>query len=367
VQKETAGSSKPEVVVGFQLPTDNVYAVGGYCAAEMAFENANRATGPGALPVRIRMEPIIDGRDAAVAIPAAKAFADRTDAIAVLGPTNSAMAVITQQVYNEAGFLQLSSEASSPLLTSRGYSNFYRTVANDEHQGRALAQVAVKYLKAKRIAVLNEDSAWGEPIARIFAEEATRLGSAPVLHYGFGERENKLDFEALVDATIAAKPDLVYFAIYWNKTHIITHRLRDRGLDAVFLGSDALKPYEFLEVPSLDKTKPYHSLAGIDPRVAPSAKPFLLELADKFPLMLGAPQYAAEAYDCANLIVECIRRAEVPTREGVLAAMKTIDEFDGTIGKISFDENGDLTTPEIGLFQSSDGQRNYIGRIVDLV
>jgi ABC-type branched-subunit amino acid transport system substrate-binding protein len=47
--------------------------------------------------------------------------------------------------------------------------------------------------------------------------------------------------------------------------------------------------------------------------------------------------------------------------------MKTIDEFDGAIGKIRFDENGDLTTPEIGLFQSSDGQRNYIGRIVDLV
>ncbi|NNE36651.1 MAG: branched-chain amino acid ABC transporter substrate-binding protein [Rhodothermales bacterium] len=358
---------KPRVIIGFQLPTDNVYAVGGYCAAEMAFDNANRTVGEGELPVHIELIPIIDGRDPAVAIPAARDFTALDNVIAVLGPTNSAMAVITQEIYHEAGLLQLSSEASSPLLTSRGFENFYRTVANDEHQGRALAQVAVKYLEAERIAVINEDSAWGEPIARIFAKEATALGRPPVLHFGFGERENDLDFDAVIEATLDAKPDLVYFAVYWNKTHILTHRLRDRGLDAVFLGSDALKPYEFLEVPSLDTRKPYHSLAGIDPRVAPSAKSFLLELADKFPLMLGAPQYAAEAYDCANLIVECIRRAETTDRSGVLAAMKTIKQFDGAIGTIAFDEHGDLIQPEIGLFQSSDGQRNYIGSIADLV
>ncbi len=359
--------ARPEVVVGFQLPSDDVYSVGGYCAAEMAFDNANAAKGTKALPVTIRMMPVIDGRDPAVAVPAAQAFAQREDAIAVLGPTNSAMAVVTQDVYHEAGLLQLSSEASSPLLTSRGHDNFYRTVANDEVQGRSLAHVAVKYLNAKRIAVLNEDSAWGEPIARIFSEECQRLGTEPVLHYGFGERENALDFDKLIESTLEAKPDLVYFAIYWNKTHIIAHRLRDHELDAVFLGSDALKPYEFLEVPTLDKRQPYHSLAGIDPRVAPSAKAFLLELADKFPLMLGAPQYAAEAYDCANLIVESIRRADTIDRGGVLAAMKQIQTFNGAIGTITFDEHGDLVEPEIGLFQSVNGQRNYLGRIADLV
>ncbi len=358
---------KREVAVGFQLPTDNVYAVGGWCAAEMAFDNANSAAADLELPVAIKMVPIVDGRNAETALPAARAFAARDDAIAVLGPTNSAMAVITQEVYHDAGLLQLSSEASSPLLTARGYKNFFRTVANDEHQGRALAQAAVKYIGARRIAVLNEDSAWGEPIARIFAAEATRLGQPPVLHYGFGEKENALDFDALIEATIAAAPDLVYFAIYWNKTHIIAHRLRDRGLEAVFLGSDALKPYEFLEVPSLDTHKPFHSLAGIDPRVAPSAKKFLLELADKFPVMLGAPQYAAEAYDCANLIIESVRRATSVDREGVLSAMQRIQSFDGAIGEVRFDTNGDLVDPEIGLFQSADGQRNYLGRISDLV
>ena len=30
-----------------------------------------------------------------------------------------------------------------------------------------------------------------------------------------------------LQAVIAADPDLVYFAVYWNKAHIIAHRLRD--------------------------------------------------------------------------------------------------------------------------------------------
>jgi ABC-type branched-subunit amino acid transport system substrate-binding protein len=115
-------------------------------------------------------------------------------------------------------------------------------VANDEHQGRALARIAVSYLGKSRLAVLHDNSGWGRPIAEIFAAEASRLGAAPVLMRGFAEREKALDFNDLVTSTMQSDADLVYFAVYWNQSHIITHKLRDAGSIAVFLGSDALKP-----------------------------------------------------------------------------------------------------------------------------
>lgn len=355
---------KPTVVVGFEVSGPNVHAVTGYCAAEMAIETANRR---GDLPVEVALEPIVDGREAEVGRRAAAAFAARSDAVAVLGPTNSAMAVVTQPIYHDAGLLQLTSEASSPLLTERGYANFYRVVANDLHQGRALAQVAAGYLRAERIAILHEASAWGTPIAEIVRDEVERLGQTPALFYGFGDREERLDFDALVEATLAATPDLVYFAVYWNKAHIIAHRLRDRGLEAVFLGSDALKPYAFLEVPSLDTTSPYHTLAGIDMRLKPSARPFLDAFAQRYPVMLAAPQYAAEAYDCAGLVIEAIRRAPRVTRDAVLAQMQHLRTYTGALGPIRFDAHGDLIDPEIGLYQCVDGQRHYLGAVKDLV
>ena len=352
------------VTIGFELYNDNVHSVAGYCAAEMAIDQANAR---GDLPAHVNLEVIINGKDRDVARAAAAAFVDRDDAFAVLGPTSSAMAVISQDIYADAGILQMSSEASSPLLTDKGYRHFFRTVASDEVQGRALGQVAAKYLGAKRIVILNEDSAWGEPISAIVAAEATRLGSPPVLHYGFGEKERRLEYDDLVDAVVDAKPDLVFFAMYWNLSHIITHQLRDRGIDAVFLGTDALKPYAFLEVPSLDTTSPYHTLAGIDMMVKPSAKRFLVEFADRYPSMLDSPQYAPEAYDCAEIILECLRRSPSLDRAAVLKEMQEYGTHSGALGDISFTPEGDLIDPDIGLYRCIDGQRIFVDLVKNLV
>jgi branched-chain amino acid transport system substrate-binding protein len=351
-------------LIGFQVPNDDVASVTGYCAAQLAVDEANRS---GTLPSPVELVPIIDRRDRDTARAAAAAFAEQPNAIGVLGPLNSDMALATQDIYHAAGLAQLTSEASSPLLTAGGYDNFFRLVANDEHQGRALAQVAVRLLRAERIAVLHDGSGWGKPIADIFAAEAGRLGSTPVLLRGFGEREARLDFDDLLAATLTAAPDLVYFAVYWNKAHIIAHRLRDAGSRAVFLGSDALKPYAFLEVPSLDPVPPYHSLAGVDMRLKPSARPFLERFAARFPLLLAAPQYAAEAYDCAALLLEAFRRSGSGERDRVLSELQGIADYVGAIGPIAFDERGDVVDPEIGLYQCQDGQRRYLGAIRDLV
>jgi branched-chain amino acid transport system substrate-binding protein len=351
------------VRIGFDLPDANVHDVTGYCAAEMAIEAANQRED---LPFSIELVPIIDERDPDVARRVAQQFVDDPLAVGILGPLNSAMALSSLDVYHEAGMAQLTSEASSPLLTSRGYNNFFRLVANDEYQGRDLAKVATLYLGARRIAVLHDSSAWGKPIAEIFAAEAERLGSKLVLFYGFGEKEQRLDFGGMVQATLDTRPELVYFAVYWNKAHIIAHKLRFAGLTATFLGSDALKPYAFLEVPSLDVVKPYHSLAGVDFRLKPSARRFLSEFAVRYPLMLAAPQYAAEAHDCACLLIEALKRAGTADRAKVLKELQSIDDFVGAIGPIRFDERGDLIDPEIGLYQCENGLRRYIGAIRDL-
>ena len=350
--------------IGFHVSGPDPYDVTGYCAAEMAVDSQTSAVG---LPFAVELVPIVDEHDHEVARHKAGEFVNVAGAIGVLGPLSSDGALATQDIYHAAGMAQLTSEASSPLLSEKGNKNFFRLVASDKYQGRALAKVAVRYLEADRIAVLHDGSGWGRPIAEIFEAEAKSLGAEIVLFHGFGEQERELNFDAMIQATLDARPDLVYFAVYWNKAHIIAHRLRDHGLSATFLGSDALKPYAFLEVPSLDVVKPYHSLAGVDMRLKPSAKGFLKDFAVRYPTKLMAPQYAPEAYDCASLLVEALRRARTIDRARVLGELQRIERFDGVIGQIQFDENGDLVDPEINLYQCEAGMRRYIGRIRDLV
>jgi len=102
-------------------------------------------------------------------------------------------------------------------------------------------------------------------------------------------------------------------------------------------------------------------------RVKATAREFWGEFARKYPLMTDAPQYAAEAYDCASLLIEAIRRAKAVDRARVLSEFRNIKEFSGATGKISFDQNGDLIDPEIGLYQCENGLRKYLGQIREVV
>jgi branched-chain amino acid transport system substrate-binding protein len=360
--KRKAG--RPVAHIGFQLPDQNAHDVAGYCAAEMAVEEANER---GELPFTVDLVPFADERDPEVSRKVARQFVEDPLGVGVLGPLNSAMAVASQDIYHEAGMAQLTSEASAPVLTSKGYKNFRRLVANDKYHAAELARAGVLYLEGKRIAVLHDSTAWGTPISEIFAAEVQRLGSECVLFRGFGDQENKLNFEDMVEATVRADPDLVFFGIYWHKAHIIAHKLRYAGFTAPFLGSSALKPYAFLEVPSFDVVKPYHSSPYVDIRVKPSARGLLDRFARRYPLMLVAPHAAAEGYDSASLLLEAMKRAGTVDRAKVLAELQSIEHFVGAIGPIEFDENGDLIDPDIALYQCVDGLRKYVGVIRDLL
>ena len=51
--------TKPTVVIGFEVASENVHDVTGYCAAEMAIEQANAR---GDLPVEVELIPISAAR-----------------------------------------------------------------------------------------------------------------------------------------------------------------------------------------------------------------------------------------------------------------------------------------------------------------
>jgi branched-chain amino acid transport system substrate-binding protein len=359
-------TAKPIAHIGFELPWSQAHDATGYCAAEMAIESANAG---GSLPFQIALHLINDGRDVAQARRAATEFVAEPCAIGVLGPLNSPMALANQDIYHAAGLAQITSEATSPLLTRRGFANFFRLVADDERQGRAQAQVAVRYLAAQRVAVLHDGSGWGAPLADVFVDEATRLGSPPVLTLGFSEVERGLDFDAMVRATVAARPDLVFFAVYWNPAHILAHQLRYAGLKAPFLGTDALKSYPYLEVPGLDTVHPYHTFAGCDIRTAPSARAFYFDFLARYPLTHVNLQYAAEGCDAALLLIEALRRAGRVDRAAVLAELQALgrEGFQGLTGLIRFDAKGDLLDPQIGLYRCEDGLRKYVGAVDELL
>lgn len=53
--------------------------------------------------------------------------------------------------------------------------------------------------------------------------------------------------------------------------------------------------------------------------------------------------YAVYGYEAARVVLDAIKRASSKDRAGVLEAVAQTRDFDGALGRWSFDENGDTT------------------------
>jgi ABC-type branched-subunit amino acid transport system substrate-binding protein len=75
---------------------------------------------------------------------------------------------------------------------------------------------------------------------------------------------------------------------------------------------------------------------------------------DDFEDLFGSPPsgFAAQAYDAAGICLRAIEKAilekggELPTREEVANTVRSLQDYQGITGTISFDEKGDVALPE---------------------
>jgi branched-chain amino acid transport system substrate-binding protein len=78
---------------------------------------------------------------------------------------NSGVSIPASRVYNQAGIPMISGSATNPKLTEQGFKNVFRTVGRDDQQGPAVAAYIANELKAKKVAIADDATAYGEGLA----------------------------------------------------------------------------------------------------------------------------------------------------------------------------------------------------------
>jgi len=79
----------------------------------------------------------------------------------VVGHLNSGTSIPASKIYSDAGIPQISPSATAVEFTSRGLKNTFRVVANDGQLGGTLGRYAATTLKAKKVAVIDDRTAYG--------------------------------------------------------------------------------------------------------------------------------------------------------------------------------------------------------------
>ena len=96
----------------------------------------------------------------------------------VIGHLNSGTTIPASKIYSDAGIPQISPSATNPKYTRQGFKTAFRVVADDVHLGGTLGRYAIKTLKGKSIAVIDDRTAYGQGVAEEFTKAVKASGGA---------------------------------------------------------------------------------------------------------------------------------------------------------------------------------------------
>lgn len=353
------------VKIGNSVPLsgeEGVHGAAAKHAVELALWQANQR---GHLPFHLELVTLDDECTIEAGQTVAAQLSADADVVGVVGPFNSTPAQTAAPVFHAARMAHICPAASNPDLSRQGWDTFFRVVASDQVQGREAAKCAVHVVGAQRIAVLHDRSAFGQPLAEVFADEARKQGAEIVLFEGIERGHDR--YPDTVNRVREADPDLVYFGLIEAEGSVMAHELRAGSVMAPYQGADGLKPSRYLETPESDAPGPYYTSACADVRQRPSAADFRQAYAERFPKFANYSVYTAEAYDAANILIEALYQAGEPDRESVLRQVANTQAFPGASGPITFTAAGDRRDPVIDFYVVQDQTLKLLGTTLDLI
>lgn len=289
----------------------------------------------------LQFSPQDDQGQPDIGVAVARRLVNDRDVLAIIGHANSGVTIPTSEIYKDADLAMVSSSSTNPRVTERGLNNVNRVCGRDDVQGPVGAEFAVNDLKAKRILVVHDKSAYGQGIAENFRDKAEALGAKVVALIG---TEEKTNFQSLILQMRVMKPDLVYFGGMYDQAGVLVKQMRERGVQAMFLGPDGLESAGFVDIAQNAAKGVYYTTVAGPADKYPDAKSFVERFTERFG---RAPEaYSLYSYDAARVALTGIEAAiagnggKKPTREQVSEAVRAA-KIDGITGPISFNENGD--------------------------
>jgi branched-chain amino acid transport system substrate-binding protein len=224
----------------------------------------------------------------------------------------------------------------------------FRTIGRDDQQGPAIAAYIAKELKATKVAIVDDKTAYGEGLAN---EVEGSLRAAKVTIVGrerTGDKET--DFKAILTRIKSKSPDVVFYGGMDSTGGPMMKQARELGMKATFAFGDGACTDEMAQLSGSSGEGLACSQAGLP--AASATK----EFRDAFTAKYGETKlYAPFFYDATNVVIESMIRADSvdPPR---FAPEMYHTEMQGATGKIGFDAKGDRRDAEMTIFRMKDGK-----------
>ncbi|MFI5897267.1 branched-chain amino acid ABC transporter substrate-binding protein [Actinoplanes sp. NPDC051513] len=297
---------------------------------ELAVEQYNKQKGSDCITVAK-----FDSQGAAEVAPGvARSLVADKKILGVVGPPFSGESEAANPIFDAAGIPIITPSATRTSLSASGWKIFHRAVANDDAQGPAAASYIKDVMKAQKVFVADDQSAYGAGLADVVK---SKLGSLVVQSDKTEGDGKQTDFSALVQKVQSSGATALFYGGYYTNAGVIRKQLTAAGWKGTLLGGDGMKD------PGLSKASGTQAAIGTVvtcPCSPPEAAggTFVNDYKTKWNVAAGT--YSDVAFDAANIFLQGIDAGN-NTTEKLNTYLSTVN-YKGIANTYKFTDKGEL-------------------------
>ena len=273
----------------------------------------------------------------------------------VVGHLNSGTTIPAAKIYFGCGIPQISPSATNPGYTQLGYKTAFRVLANDNALGAGLALYAADALKLKRVAVIDDRSAYGQGVAEVFTKSAKAKGIEIVSEQYTNDKAT--DFMSILTAIKAKNPDGIFYGGMDPQAGPMLRQIETLGMANVkFFGGDGICTEKLIELSAGAKTLGNVVCAGGGASI--EKMPGGIEWKKRYDAAYpGEYQiYSPFAYDAVMVLADSMKRAGSADPKVYLPFVSKA-KYKGVTTTVEFDADGELKNPAMTFYAFKDGKK----------
>ncbi len=316
--------------------------------AEMAVADINAAGGVNG--EKLVLEIGDDACDPKQAVAVANQMASKKVKF-VAGHLCSGSSIPASKVYAEEGILQITPASTNPKFTDEGDWNVARVCGRDDAQGLVAGNFLAKHFAGKKVAIIDDKSAYGKGLADATKAAMNAAGLKEVMAESINPGEK--DYSALVSKMKDAGIDAVYMGGYHPEGALILKQLREQGSQAQMLSGDSMNNKEFWTIAG-DAAKGMIFTFAPEPRAIPEAK----DIVAKFKAAGFDPEgYTLYTYAAIQMYAQGATATKSTDSKTIATWLRAGNEMKTVLGPIKLDKKGDLIGAKYVWYKFDNG--NY--------
>jgi branched-chain amino acid transport system substrate-binding protein len=318
------GFAADPIKVGVVLPLTGEQAKFGEIEKNsflMALEEVNKGGGINGRPVELLIEDDTGKPD--VGRSAVEKLVSQDKVIFLTGGYSSSVTYAICQMAQQRKIPFLVTTGSADDITEKGWNYVFRINPAVSEYPAALMSFLKEVVQPKTVAVLYENSLFGQSGSKTFIKECEAAGYKVLMKEGY--EHGAVDFKPILIKVKAAQPDLVYMISYVMDAGLLVRQAKELDLNPkLFVGGAAgFTLPEFVQN-AADAAEHVFSADLWTPNLPyPGAKEYF----DKYKAKFKTPTeyHGAEAYASMEVVADVLKRAKELTPEGVREALLATD------------------------------------------